>query len=119
MRKAVKVIAIIATVGTIVYFIIACMQLANRDINWSTFLTTIISLVLNLILLWALHNALDRIEILEKEVFKINDKQRKIDLSKKVEEDNRPYRQCKECGAIVRTNEEKCPKCNSPYDDEQ
>ena len=138
MRAAVKVIAIIATLGSIVYFIIACKQLSYQDITWGTFITTICSMVLNLVLLWALHNALARIERLEKDVSKSNGSLRKSDIIKMIDTSDeprnpveshssaeikktvnpgdKPYKQCQACGAIERTNEKCCPMCNTPYE---
>lgn len=89
MRKAVKVIAILATLVSIVYFLILCIQLFKHNINWEVLISTIISKVLNLILLWALNNALERIEWLEEDTRKLYVKQEQIDLNKEVAKKNK------------------------------
>ena len=93
------------------------MQLSYKEITWITFIGTTFSMIIGLVLLWALSDALERIEDLEKEVYGEQRKKVRDIINQATEEDSRPYRQCKACGSIVRTNEDKCPQCGLPYDD--
>ena len=113
MKKAVKIIAIIASIGLIVNFIILCVGLSHKEITWGIFLTSLLSNIIIVILVWALHYALNRIEILAQ---KVNLTQRDVDLH------NRGYSQenpedmdtCKVCGYQLFPEDEKCPNCNTP-----
>lgn len=116
MKKAVKIIAIVYSIIATIGIIVCGILLFKGKVLES--LLSIVSLVINIILLWAIYVALDRIEILEQKVFAVNDRQQEL-KSKAIMEDDQQffhYKKCENCGAIIRTNDLKCPKCNHFYD---
>lgn len=132
MIKAVKIIAILATVLSILYFIAACILLVICRIGWLDFVVTNFSLAISLTLLWALYEAFRRIEILEVLVHEQKDKMLATDTNNKlykvltssssknketVSASDKPFKQCKACGAVERTNAKCCPMCNTPYEE--
>ncbi len=86
MRKFVKVVAIIVTVFAVIGFIVLCVQLGNRRITWETFLIETIGGTINILLLWALYVALDKIETLEKKVNNLENKLHKKGIIEKDKE---------------------------------
>lgn len=137
MKKAVKIIAIIYSILDSIALVILCIALFGGAF-WESLLGIAV-LVVNLILLWALYNAFERIENLEEYVSKKKDKQSQSEITKTIDTSdklynklkgsgssenkktvnvgNKPYKQCKACGAVERTNENRCPMCNTPYEE--
>lgn len=115
MKRAVKIIAIIYSVIGGFAFIGCVIMLFTGKVAES--IISMITLAISLILLWSLYIALDRIENLEVEVAVLK---KTLDSPKKeqiVAKDDKVYRNCQYCGAIVYTTEKKCPKCGHPYDE--
>ncbi len=80
MRKAVSVIAVFSTVGSVILLIIMGVALGRKAITWWNFIAYILGVGVNLLLLWALADALTRIEYLEDKKREIEASQRKLEL---------------------------------------
>lgn len=85
MKKAVKIITIVYTGLAIIAIIFYCIMLFKGAV-WESLLS-IVSLMVNFILLLALYGALDRLDFLEEKVSKIDDMQQTL-KSKLIEKDN-------------------------------
>lgn len=112
MKKAVKIIAVIATIGLIANLIVLSIGLSNKEITWSVFFSSLLSNIIIVILLWALHYALNRIEILEE---KIEKNRLEIASHKKVHREKiKDIYICPVCGCDIYNEEEICPNCKTP-----
>lgn len=80
MRKALSIIAVFSTVGSVILLIVMGVALGRKAITWWSFIAFILGVGINLLLLWALADALTRIEYLEDKKREIEASQRKLEL---------------------------------------
>lgn len=112
MKKAVRIVAIISSIASVIGIIIELVALSNKNINWWQLIVSLIGIGIGLLLLWALVNALERIEKLENQLLE------KGIIKKEVKEAADGERICKVCGYRLFNNERVCPRCNTPFEKE-
>lgn len=123
-RGAVYVIAVALTVLSLIGFILMLVFLALHKIGWLTFILSILVSVVELIMVWALNNVLERIAVLESLLI-----EKKVieesEIAEPVEEELPVETQpaegvtfCKHCGFQLFPEDEVCPNCQSKVDKE-
>ena len=128
----VGIIAIIYTVCYVISLILMLVFLGLQSLDWVTFLVSLISTTVELILIWSLNSALTRITMLEnilqkKEIVNSNDYEEEIatynlENNSSLEEDalenggvgneaSADVRFCEECGFQLFPEDTVCPYC--------
>lgn len=128
MKNNKSIVYYIAIAYTALFFIglIVCIALlALQFLDWITFILYIISGVVQIILLWSLENAIDRIGILENlliekkvieedEVYKLDDEVA-VENSEVIES-SEAVSFCPNCGFQIFPEDEICPNCKCKID---
>lgn len=125
MKKYNKIVATLAVIFTVLYAIaivgFIVLTAIKPQIYWLSLVIFTISGGLGLILLWALNNALERIEILEnvlnkKGVVERKDIEEEI-CSSAVKSDSVKSEKniifCEDCGYPISSEDEICPNCGA------
>lgn len=119
MKKYNNIVATISVIFTVIYIIAVIVFIilaALRLIDWVALVVFIISGAIELILLWALNNALERIEVLENVLNKKGIVEKK-DIEEEIDgfsvEPDEKLGHCETCGYQLFPEDKVCPNCGA------
>ena len=115
-KSAVYYIALVYSILCAIGFILCLVLLILKKLDWITFLIYIVSSAVQLILLWSLENALDRIETLENILIEkkvISEKEIDTPSDEDMPEPPETISFCDNCGFQIFPDDEVCPNCQT------
>lgn len=112
-NKLVKIIAVIFTVLYIIGILLLIVLASLRKIDLFSLFISLLSGAIQIILLWALNSALERIEALENILMR-KGVVKSDDYSQELNKPTDKITFCKNCGFQLFEEDVVCPNCNTP-----
>ena len=113
-----KILTVIYAIGVVVLFILLVLS----EIDWLSFIISVIGGAVELILIWALDNCIFRIEVLESILNKkgiVEERDVQIEVDGFADEKEEDINYCKHCGYQLFKEDKVCPNCGEEVETEE